>query len=206
MAFRFQKNSRRLAPLLRWSYLGAGCTLSFFDWISNRFAMGKRRRKNCAFPLTQRKAFCINTLIQHNKRRLYMQIHISANDGVPIYLQVVNQIKYLVAAGRLAAGDELPPIRVLAEKLIVNPNTIARAYRELEIAGIVEKRRTAGTYVSDQGSPLAKRERTKILSDRIDQLISEAESMDISIDDVIKLVHQRYSNLLSSRRKESNNA
>lgn len=135
-----------------------------------------------------------------------MQIHISTNDGVPIYLQVVNQIKYLVAAGRLAAGDELPPIRALAEKLLVNPNTVARAYRELEISGIVEKRRTAGTYVSDQGSPLARRERTKILSDRIDQLISEAESMDISLEDVIKLVHQRYSHLQSSRRKESNNA
>ena len=135
-----------------------------------------------------------------------MQIHISTNDGVPIYLQVVNQIKYLVAAGRLSAGEELPPIRALAEKLIVNPNTIARAYRELEIAGIVEKRRTAGTFVSDQGSPLARRERTKILSDRIDQLIAEAESMDISLEDVVKLVHQRYTTLHTSRRKESNNA
>ena len=135
-----------------------------------------------------------------------MQIHISANDGVPIYLQVVNQVKYLVAAGRLAAGDELPPIRALAEKLIVNPNTIARAYRELEIAGIVEKRRTAGTFVTAQGSPLARRERTKILSDRIDQLLAEAESMDVSLEDVVKLVHQRHTTLHSSRRKESNNA
>ena len=58
-----------------------------------------------------------------------MQIHINTQDGVPIYLQVVNQIKYLVAAGRLSAGEELPAIRTLAEKLIVNPNTIARAYR-----------------------------------------------------------------------------
>jgi GntR family transcriptional regulator len=67
-----------------------------------------------------------------------MQIHISANDGVPIYLQIVNQVKYLVAAGRLSPGEELPPIRVLAERLVVNPNTVARAYRELESAGIVE--------------------------------------------------------------------
>ncbi|MFM7837073.1 MAG: GntR family transcriptional regulator, partial [Planctomycetaceae bacterium] len=88
-----------------------------------------------------------------------VQIHINARDKVPIYLQVVNQIRYLVAAGRLSAGTELPPIRVLAEKLMVNPNTVARAYRELELAGIVEKRRTAGTWVTDQGSPLARRER-----------------------------------------------
>lgn len=131
-----------------------------------------------------------------------MQIRITANDGVPIYLQIVNQIKYLVAAGRLTAGEELPPIRALAEKLVVNPNTIARAYRELEMAGIVEKRRTAGTYVSDQGSPLARRERLKILTDRIDQLLTEAGQMDISVDDVIKLAQQRYSLINASRLKD----
>ena len=88
-----------------------------------------------------------------------MRIHISPSDGVPIYQQIVNQVKYLLASGRLSAGEELPPIRVLAERLVVNPNTVARAYRELETAGVVEKRRTAGTYVSDAGSPLARRER-----------------------------------------------
>ncbi|MDX1926058.1 MAG: GntR family transcriptional regulator [Pirellulaceae bacterium] len=133
-----------------------------------------------------------------------MQIHITASDGVPIYLQVVNQIKYLVAAGRLVAGEELPPIRTLAEKLVVNPNTIARAYRELEIAGIVEKRRTAGTYVSDQGSPLARRERMKILTERIDQLLVEAGHMDVSLDDVLKLMQQRYSVIHTSRQKDAN--
>ena len=86
-----------------------------------------------------------------------MQIHISATDGVPIYQQIVNQVKYLIASGRLAPGEEMPPIRVLAERLLVNPNTVARAYRELESAGVVEKRRTAGTYVSDAGSPLARK-------------------------------------------------
>ncbi|MGN6133615.1 MAG: GntR family transcriptional regulator [Aureliella sp.] len=135
-----------------------------------------------------------------------MHIHITANDGVPIYLQVVNQIKYLVAAGRLAPGEELPPIRTLAEQLVVNPNTIARAYRELEIAGIVEKRRTAGTYVSEQGSPLARRERLKILSDRIDQLLAEAGTMGVSLDEVIKLLQQRHSVINASRPKESSDA
>ncbi len=52
-----------------------------------------------------------------------MQIHISTNDGVPIYLQIVNQIKYLIAAGRLSPAEEIPPIRVLAEQLLINPNT-----------------------------------------------------------------------------------
>ena len=120
-----------------------------------------------------------------------MQIRISAADGIPIYLQIVNQVKYLVSSGRIATGDELPPIRTLAEKLVINPNTVARAYRELESAGIVEKRRTAGTYVSDQGSPLARRERLKILTDRIDALLVEARQMDIPFDDVVKLIERR---------------
>ena len=131
-----------------------------------------------------------------------MQIHISANDGLPIYVQVVNQVKYLVASGRLKPGDELPAIRVLAERLLVNPNTIARAYRELETAGVVEKRRTAGTYVSDQGSPLARRERVRILSQRIDALLAEARQMDISFDDVQKLIELRQTALEPQPREE----
>lgn len=133
---------------------------------------------------------------------LLVQIHISSANGVPIYLQVVNQIKYLVAAGRLTAGEELPPIRVLAEKLLINPNTVARAYRELETAGIVEKRRTAGTYVSDQGSPLARRERMRILADRVDGLLAEARQMDVSLADVVKLIEQRDAVLQSGHSEE----
>jgi len=56
-----------------------------------------------------------------------VQIRISASDGIPIYLQIVNQVKYLAASGRVVPGEELPPIRVLAEQLLVNPNTVARA-------------------------------------------------------------------------------
>ena len=120
-----------------------------------------------------------------------MQIHISSNDGVPIYLQIVNQVKYLVASGRLSPGEELPPIRVLAEQLLVNPNTVARAYRELEAAGLVTKRRTAGTYVSDAGSPLERGVRLEILTGRVDTLLAEARQMDVSTDEIVELIHKR---------------
>src|SRR5204862_4064050 len=120
-----------------------------------------------------------------------MQIHISEGDGVPIYLQIVNQVKYLVASGRLAPGEELPPIRVLAERLVINPNTVARAYRELEQAGVVEKRRTAGTYVTDQKSPLARRERVRLITERIDALLAEARQMDFDLEEVVELIRQR---------------
>ena len=131
-----------------------------------------------------------------------MQIHISPNDGVPIYLQIVNQIKYLAASGRIAPGEELPPIRVLAERLLVNPNTVARAYRELEAAGLVEKRRTAGTYLTDRGSPLARRERLRILAERVDALLAEASQMGVDLDDVLKLVQQRHAALRPAPTEE----
>jgi GntR family transcriptional regulator len=120
-----------------------------------------------------------------------MQIHISSQDGVPIYLQIVNQVKYLVASGRLEAGEELPPIRTLAEQLLINPNTVARAYRELELAGVVTKRRTAGTYVSDTTSPLARRERLKIVTERIDALLAEARQMNVDTETLFELIQER---------------
>jgi GntR family transcriptional regulator len=120
-----------------------------------------------------------------------VQLHISSQDGVPIYLQIVNQVKYQVASGRLSPGEELPPIRALAEQLLVNPNTVARAYRELELAGVVTKRRTAGTYVSDTTSPLARRERLKIITERVDALLAEARQMNIDTEALIALIQER---------------
>lgn len=108
-----------------------------------------------------------------------MLIHIDSRDGVPLYLQIVQQVRKLASSGQLAPGDELPPIRVLAEQLLINPNTVAKAYRELERQGLVEKRRTAGTFISSKPSPLARRERLKMLGERIDQLLAEAEQLGI---------------------------
>jgi GntR family transcriptional regulator len=120
-----------------------------------------------------------------------MQVHLSLTDGVPIYLQIVNQVKHLISSGRLAPGEELPPIRTLAEQLLVNPNTVARAYRELELAGAVVKRRTAGTYVSDAGSPLSRKERMRIVTERVDALLAESRQLKIPVDDVVDLLRRR---------------
>jgi GntR family transcriptional regulator len=130
-----------------------------------------------------------------------MELHLSPHDGVPIYLQIVNQVKYLVAAGRLAPGEELPPIRVLAERLLINPNTVARAYRELETAGVVTKRRTAGTYVSDAGSPLARREKLRILTERIEALLAEASQMNVETEELLDLIRQREQALRQTEKR-----
>jgi GntR family transcriptional regulator len=120
-----------------------------------------------------------------------MHIRVSPTDGVPIYLQIVNQVKYLVAAGRLAPGEELPPIRTLADRLVINPNTVARAYRELEVAGVVVKRGTTGTFVSDAGSPLARKERVRILTERIDTLLAEARQLGFTSTELFDLIRRR---------------
>lgn len=120
-----------------------------------------------------------------------MQIHISSSDGVPIYIQIVNQVKHLVASGRLMPGDEIPPIRALAEQLIVNPNTVARAYLELERAGTVIKRHGSGTYIAEVRAPMAQREKLKILAGRADALLAEARHLDVELTDVIRLVRER---------------
>lgn len=130
-----------------------------------------------------------------------MQVHITSNDGVPIYLQIVTQVKYLVASGRLAAGEEVPPIRVLAEQLLVNPNTVARAYLELEKAGVVTKRHGSGTYVSEEGSPLARREKLKILTQRADGLLAEAKQMGIGLEETLKLLKQRHETMQTESKQ-----
>jgi len=120
-----------------------------------------------------------------------MQIQVSVSDGVPIYHQIISQVRYLIAAGRLQPGEELPPIRVLAEQLTVNPNTVARAYLELERAGIVTKRHGSGTYVSEARSSISQKEKTKILAKRIDALLTEARHLDVDLSEVIKLMRER---------------
>ena len=120
-----------------------------------------------------------------------MNIQISLKDGVPIYRQIVNQVKYMVASGQLTSGMEVPPIRVLAEQLLVTPNTVVKAYRELETEGVVYKRRGAGTFISENGSPLKATEQRRILTERADTLLTEARQMGYSVEDMIKLIHER---------------
>ena len=120
-----------------------------------------------------------------------MHIHLDTADGVPIYLQIVQQVKYLVAAGRLRPGDELPTIRALAESLVINPNTVARAYRELEQLGIVTKRSTTGTFVSDDVGAVRRQEALAGLMRKVDDLVREANKHRVGGDELVELIRQR---------------
>jgi len=133
-----------------------------------------------------------------------MDIHISLDDGVPIYQQIVTQVKYLIAANRLQAGVELPTIRALAEQIQVNPNTVARAYRELEQDGVVEKRSTKGTFVADSVSKLTAKHRQAALQKRIDQLLAESQQLGFSLDQLYEQIGAR-AGKLSPKKFDSKN-
>jgi GntR family transcriptional regulator len=121
-----------------------------------------------------------------------LDITINLTDGVPIYRQIVNQVKYLVASGLLQPGEEMPPIRTLALQLKVTPNTVVKAYGELEISGVVHKRRGSGTFVSE-GRPqqVALRERRRLIEQRIDGLLAEAHQLNFSAEDILRMVRER---------------
>ena len=120
-----------------------------------------------------------------------MDITINVTDGVPIYRQIINQVKYLVASGLLLPGEELPAIRTLALQLKVTPNTIVKAYGELEISGVLQKRHGSGTFVSDARPQLAVRERRRVIEQRIDALLAEAHQLNYTSDDILRMVRER---------------
>ena len=115
---------------------------------------------------------------------------IQPNSGEPIYQQLVRQLKNAIAIGSLQPGDQLPTVRELAEQLVINPNTVARAYRELFTAGLVEGTQGAGTFVKT-GSPVMKsRERESRIQPFIDQLIAEATLLGFGKRDIVRLIQR----------------
>jgi GntR family transcriptional regulator len=127
-----------------------------------------------------------------------MNITINIKDGVPIYRQIANQVRYMVASGILLPGEEISPVRSLALSLNVTPNTVVKAYDELEAVGVIFKRRGAGTYISNEQTPLADRERKRIVEARIDGLLAEAHQLDFSSTELLSLFTKRQSALHSA--------
>ncbi|MCH9654609.1 MAG: GntR family transcriptional regulator [Planctomycetes bacterium] len=120
-----------------------------------------------------------------------MQIQLSEADGTPYYQQVTNQIKFLVASGRLEPHEQLPSVRGLAQQLTITPNTVARAYRELEAEGVVISKRGAGVFISNGVSPLSNKEKRRILNERMDALLTESRQLGVDEATLLKLLRQR---------------
>lgn len=129
-----------------------------------------------------------------------MLLHISS-DGAPIYQQIVDQIRFRIVSGQLSAGDELPTIRGLAESLRVNPNTVARAYRELEHEEMVEKRRTTGTFVAELPKRLGATQRRKLIAPEVDKLLILARQLSIPLEELVEQLGKRDSQLNRSEAR-----
>ena len=121
-----------------------------------------------------------------------MEIRLSPTDGVPVYRQIVNQVKYLIASGRLRPGQELPAIRALAERLVINPNTVVHAYAELAREGVVASRHGSGTYVTDASNRRAPRSPSQALAPKVDSLLADAAHLNLRLQDVLQLVRERH--------------
>jgi GntR family transcriptional regulator len=116
-------------------------------------------------------------------------VHFSldAHNGVPIYRQIIQQIEYAILSGRMHTGDRLPTIRQLAVDLKINPNTIAKAYSELEIRGIVETQVGSGTYISDKKPP-DNDDKNKKIRELVLHFTQEMASMGVSKKTIIDLL------------------
>jgi GntR family transcriptional regulator len=133
-----------------------------------------------------------------------MDISINLKDGMPIYRQIANQVRYMVASGLLRPGEEISPIRALALKLKVTPNTVVKAYEELESAGVIEKRRGAGTFVAEGSSPLADRERHRIIEQRVDGLLAEAHQLNFTAEELLSVFRKRQAEIMKNSNRENN--
>jgi GntR family transcriptional regulator len=130
-----------------------------------------------------------------------MHITINLQDGVPIYRQIANQIRYIVASGTLKPGEEIPSIRALALRLKVTPNTVVKAYDELEAAEILEKRQGSGTFVSEGRVRFAKNERERIIEQRIDEVLAEAHQLGVPPNELLTLFRARQARMEHAREK-----
>lgn len=132
-----------------------------------------------------------------------MWFHIDPSSGVPIYIQIMDQVKHAIASGLLEGGDQLPSVRELALQLTINPNTVAKAYTELERYGSIVTLRGRGTFVSGKGLHLPKDERVKVATPSIDKLLVDAYHLKLDRDEVIDLIRRRMDHW--SRRLEQEN-
>ena len=126
-----------------------------------------------------------------------LHLQIDPHSGVPVYRQMMDQLKYYVASGTLRPGDQLPSIRELAQKLTVNPTTVVKAYTELAHEQVVEMRHGKGAFVSGEASRLSDREREKALRRLARQLAVEAAQMGATTEVVLRVLNDEFKDIAS---------
>ncbi len=129
-----------------------------------------------------------------------MYLHIDADNGVPVYEQIARQLAFLIADGALKPGELIPSVRQLARDLAVNPNTIARAYRQLQDQEIVEPVSGTGLEITRRAVTICRRERDEWIRLRLAQIIAEARSSRLSDSDIQRLFQTELSAARADRK------
>ena len=121
------------------------------------------------------------------------------SSGVPVYLQLIEQVKHAIDVGALRPGDQLPGIRRVAEDIVINPNTVAKAYRDLEHEGVIELRQGAGAFIAENGT--ANRvARVKAAQPAIQALLDRLASTGLTVDEIRRLVDAELQRLADKPR------
>ncbi|MEM9445443.1 MAG: GntR family transcriptional regulator [Verrucomicrobiota bacterium] len=121
-----------------------------------------------------------------------MDFKIEANSGVPIYRQMVEQLRDSILAGRLAAGEQLPSVRELSAQVKINPLTVSKVYQTLESEELLETRRGIGTYVNEKAKEITRDKRRERIAKTVSQLVSEALVFELSEQEVIEMVKEKF--------------
>ena len=119
--------------------------------------------------------------------RLMLDLH----SGMPVYRQIMDQVRGGIASGALAAGDQLPTVRQLAVDLEINPNTVVRAYRELELGGLLETHQGTGTFISAQKMKRRDEQRERQLVQIVGDCVARAGAAGFTVDELIEELRER---------------
>lgn len=131
-------------------------------------------------------------------------IEIDSRSQAPIYEQIIRQIKELIARGGLVQGEKLPSVRELSSMILVNPNTVSRAYQELEREGVIETLRGKGTFVSSLPKPRLEEERLKTMKENVRNIVVEATHLGVSAEEIKKWIDEEMEALRRDRDAGSN--
>jgi GntR family transcriptional regulator len=120
-----------------------------------------------------------------------VDLRIDPKSGVPFYRQIIEQVKYAIARGGLAPGDRLPTVRQLAVDLSINPNTVIRAYRELEMEKMIETQQGSGTFVGRERPEIDQLERLRMLDQILTEMLARAASYGLTLEEVLDGLERR---------------
>src|SRR5678815_1384738 len=126
-----------------------------------------------------------------SKQRKPFQFGLDLHSGVPVYRQIIDQVVGSIAASALTGGDQLPTVRQLAVDLAINPNTVIRAYRELEIRGVLETQQGTGTFLSHKKVERNEVERQRQLDQLVSEFVSRAGAAGFTIEELQEQLHER---------------